>query len=107
MLYGKRYGFGVRTYPNGDRYEGDWNVVKEGCGKFTFSNGDIYEVIFKNDKREGLGTYRNKEGNIFYEGEWKNDMKNGYGCYTFEDGTKYEGEYKDDKRVGKGYFIFQ
>ena len=62
--------------------------------------------MFKNDKREGLSTYRNKEGNIFYEGECKNDMKNGYGCYTFEDGTKYEGEYKDDKRVGNGYFIF-
>ena len=62
--------------------------------------------MFKKDKRNGWGVYKNKEGNILYEGEWKDDMKDGYGCYIFEDGTKYEGLYKEDKRTGKGYFIF-
>ena len=50
-----------------------WNSVKDGFGKFTYFNGDVYEGMFKNDKRNGWGVYRTKEGTK-YEGEWK-DMK--------------------------------
>ena len=50
---GRRYGFGIRKYPNGDEYIGAWDTFKDGYGIFTYENGDVYEGMFKNDKRNG------------------------------------------------------
>jgi hypothetical protein len=35
-------------------------------------------------------------------GEFKDDKRNGQGTYTFANGDIYVGEYKDDKRNGQG-----
>lgn len=38
-------GHGVFTYPNGDRYEGEWRRDQLwGTGTFTWANGDRYQV---------------------------------------------------------------
>ena len=31
--------------------------MKDGNGKLTFKNGDFYEGEFKEDKRDGFGTF--------------------------------------------------
>jgi len=41
-----------------------------------------------------------------YWGEWKNDEKNGYGTYQWEDGQKYEGSWKNNLRHGIGTVFF-
>ena len=46
-------------------------------GKYFYSNGDMYD------------------------GEWSNDKKNGIGKYTLNDGSEIEGEWKDDFPVKK------
>ena len=34
------HGFGIGTWPNGDRYEGDWvNGQRTGQGKYFYSSG--------------------------------------------------------------------
>lgn len=37
-----------------------------------------------------------------YEGEYKEDKKDGFGTYTWADGKKYSGEWRNSKRHGKG-----
>ena len=41
-----------------------------GLGKATFSNGDTYEGMYVNDKREGPGVYKWRDGRV-YDGEFK------------------------------------
>lgn len=40
---GKRHGFGVYTYGNGAKYEGEWVAgLFQGQGNYRFPNGDRY-----------------------------------------------------------------
>eukprot|EP00826_Nyctotherus_ovalis_P045524 TRINITY_DN5049_c0_g3_i1.p1 TRINITY_DN5049_c0_g3~~TRINITY_DN5049_c0_g3_i1.p1 ORF type:complete len:222 (+),score=56.66 TRINITY_DN5049_c0_g3_i1:2669-3334(+) len=72
-------GYGVRNFPNGDRYEGEWKQGKmEGYGKYDFANGDKYE------------------------GEYVSGLISGAGIYCYSNGSKYEGQWKDGTRCGKG-----
>jgi hypothetical protein len=41
-----------------------------GFGRATFSNGDTYEGMYINDKREGPGVYKWRDGRV-YDGEFK------------------------------------
>ncbi len=48
----------------------------------------------------GLGTYNFGKGKWEgdkYEGMWKDDKRNGQGTYTFYDGSQNIGEHKDNK----------
>ena len=56
-----------------DRYVGQWKEgMRDGYGKFFYSNGSIYE------------------------GYWKNDKKEGFGILYFQDRTKISGIFKND-----------
>jgi hypothetical protein len=69
-------GKGIMTYPDGKRYEGD----------------------FQDDERNGKGKFIwNKKK--WYEGEWKNSKQNGEGILYF-DGRKVKGTWKNGQ-VGK------
>ena len=46
---------------------------KEGKGKMTYSNGDVYDGEWKYDRRNGLGTLFFKNGSQ-YKGYWLDDM---------------------------------
>lgn len=37
-------------------------------------------------------------------GRWENDERNGKGTYRYVNGDVYEGEWKDNKRLGKGIY---
>jgi len=105
---------------------------KNNCkGKVTYSNGDVYEGSFKNNKRHGQGTYIYKDGGklsgSFYEdlpsfgtetyvGKWKGDKytgsfskwkKHGQGTYSFSNGDVYEGSFKNNKRHGQGTYSWK
>ncbi len=41
-----------------------------GEGKATFSNGDSYKGMYVNDRREGPGVYKWRDGRV-YDGEFK------------------------------------
>ncbi|MFK7748677.1 MAG: phospholipid carrier-dependent glycosyltransferase [Kordia sp.] len=42
-----------------------------------------------------------------YSGDWKDDKRNGFGTYVWEDGQKYVGQWKDNVRHGKGIVSFK
>ena len=46
--------------------------------------------------------FHNHFSNYFcsYQGSWKNDLRNGHGTYEWADGNKYVGEFVDGKREG-------
>ena len=57
---------------------------------------------FVNGKRNGTGTQRFKDGSV-YVGEWKDDRRNGDGSYTTGDQQwTYDGAWANDKRAGQG-----
>ena len=56
--------------------------------------------------KNGKGTYYYANGNIF-EGIWKNDKKEGYGVYSYlTTGEKYEGDWMQGEKHGQGTFHF-
>ena len=60
-------------YPDFSTYKGKVkqpNDVKEGFGRFTWSDGTYYEGMWRDDKCDGQGTLVESDGNTF-EGEWK------------------------------------
>lgn len=79
---GRKHGFGVKTWPNGDRYEGTFvDGQKAGHGMYSWGRGpwqgERYEGGYRDDKRHGEGTYRWPTGDV-YSGPWKDDQIAGY-----------------------------
>ena len=60
---GRKSGHGVKLYPNGDAYTGDWaNDMRNGEGRYEYGphspwRGDAYQGGWRDDKRDGQGTY--------------------------------------------------
>ena len=53
---------------------------------------------FKNNKKQGLGTYTYADGEQ-YTGEFKNDMYDGKGVLSRTDGTSLDGVWKKNKFI--------
>jgi len=80
---GKKQGRGVKTWPWGDRYDGDFmNDAKHGMGRYTWGA----RSAFAGDR---------------YEGGFANDKRNGYGAYVWASGDAYAGPWKDDAVAGR------
>jgi hypothetical protein len=65
-------GFGeIRYFNSKDSYKGSFNYnMKDGFGRYQFSNGDIYEGQFSNDTMHGEGKYIHNS--TTYEGIFQN-----------------------------------
>ncbi|WP_420574309.1 phospholipid carrier-dependent glycosyltransferase [Kordia sp.] len=76
--------------------------------KYLLPAIDRYPNKFKTIKElKNPNTYLMKfEPTLGYWGDWKNNKRNGFGTYVWEDGQKYEGFWKDDVRHGKGTVFF-
>jgi len=79
---GKKHGYGVKVWANGDRYAGEFvDGKKEGRGTYAWGRGpwrgESYEGEYVNDLRHGEGTYRWPTGDV-YRGPWKEDRIAGY-----------------------------
>jgi hypothetical protein len=80
---GKKQGHGVKTWPWGDRYDGDFaNDSKDGWGRYSWGAN----TLFAGDS---------------YEGGFANDKRNGYGIYVWASGDSYAGPWKDDAVAGR------
>jgi hypothetical protein len=64
------HGYGVFTWPDGRRYEGEYvDDKKQGRGMFQWSDGRKYIGGWYNGKQHGKGTYVSVNGNQ-RQGEW-------------------------------------
>jgi len=78
---GRMQGKGVKTWANGDRYEGEFvGDHREGYGVYTWGAGkwagERYEGGYSQDRRHGFGLYRWPSGDL-YAGPWQNDVPTG------------------------------
>ena len=123
------HGKGKMVYHRGGRvggryYDGDWHVGHwHGKGVLRDAGGDIYEGAFVNDLREGIGTIQFTDGRIFqgifredeasngtmsyidgaqYEGELHHGNRHGFGVYQFSDGSYYKGDSVMNLFEGRG-----
>jgi len=79
---GRKHGKGVKIWPSGDGYEGE----------------------FVEDGKEGMGTYtwgpRGPSSGEKYSGAWLNDRRHGYGVYEWPSGDRYAGPWANDVITG-------
>ena len=61
-------------------------------GRYTYSDGSVYEGMFINNQPQGEGNCEYSNGNQ-YSGGWKNHGPHGLGVMTFSSGKKYGAEW--------------
>lgn len=62
------------TYPNGDIYEGDWNIGPNGQGRLTHANGKVLQGEFRRGRiMNGTGMQVSKDG-VEREGRWQDGV---------------------------------
>ena len=95
-------GTGTQRYMGGVTYTGRFvNGVREGQGKMSLNNGNVYEGAFSANKMQGEGTMTYSNGDR-YVGAWSNDQPSGRGKYYFKTGERYEGTFLNGKFEGNG-----
>ncbi len=99
-----RNGTGTFVYPDGSRYEGEWENGKEnGFGVCHLADGERYRGEWRDGKRSGKGTCVFSDGKV-YSGQWDDGKENGVGTLiTYPHGHEYtvkmeRGEMKSMRR---------
>ncbi|ASC74034.1 Pentapeptide repeat containing protein [Halomicronema hongdechloris C2206] len=93
-------GRGTMVYPNGDRYDGEFQGGKRnGCGTFTFDSGRRYMGQFQDDDFQGIGIWM-LEGGHYYIGQFQDNRCHGWGTFLFPDGSSTSGNWQDGRFVG-------
>lgn len=138
---GKRSGYGEMTYLNEDqeclhisetqgKYVGQWKSdMRHGKGKMTWRSGEVYEGMYRKDRRhnvqgtltlpsgelysglwvhnsiQGQGRYQDSSGLLFI-GKFLNSSPHTDGTLIYRNGDKYEGTVKDLKPHGRGRIVY-
>ena len=89
-----------------DIYEGSFvEGIRQGYGKLTLQNGDIYDGFWENDCLHGQGKYTFAATGSEYDGHWVDSMRDGLGIMSYGDGGVYEGTWESNKMQGRGTFV--
>ena len=86
---GKKHGYGVKTWKNGDQYIGQFeNDVKHGHGIYKWAPKG---AAYPGDPRAGARD--------IYIGQFINDQRSGDGAYEWASGDVYRGQWEKDKFI--------
>lgn len=82
----------------------DENGKRSGRGRTLMSDGNIaYEGQYKDDKRQGEGSFYFKDGTLCYWGNWDNNVRLGFGVgVSSVDKAIHAGNWVDNKVSGVG-----
>jgi hypothetical protein len=96
-------GYGEFTWPNGDKYTGDFvdGRSRQGKGKMEYANGDVYDGEWNLADRCGQGRMAYENGDV-YDGQWFDSQHSGQGTMVFADSTTYTGAWKFHLRTDQG-----
>lgn len=99
-------GYGKFNFSNGDIYEGEWEDDKfHGKGKYLYNDGSYFEGLFKNNKLDGDGIRYDAKNDLKIIGSFENwKLQDGKVKFIFGSGEFYEGGLKDLKFHGKGKY---
>ena len=127
---GLPHGYGVKTWPAGKSYQGNWFrgkmhgngelIISENesfTGEFRFGlpwglgirkwqNGDYFEGEYVKGYQQGSGLFISKQQGWKYDGQWENGKMNGVAVCQWADGTTYTGEWKNCQKEGQGTLQF-
>lgn len=100
-----RDGYGLVTYQNRSRYEGQFqNSKRHGHGTLILSDGTRYESEWRNDERHGRGTELWADGTTF-TGSYVKGMRCGHGVMTWPEGSRYSGQFERGRANGTGQLV--
>ncbi|MDO4419184.1 MAG: hypothetical protein Q4B92_02365 [Ruminococcus sp.] len=82
----------------------DENGKRSGRGRTLMSDGNIaYEGEYKDDKRMGQGSFYFKDGTLCYWGNWHNNERSGFGVgVSSDDRAVHAGNWEQNKPAGTG-----
>jgi len=87
---GKKHGFGMFSYDNGDVYEGYFQKNKKhGMGTYRYANGDVFTGFFEAGLKHGRGRYSFGVSGDVYEGDYFAGAIHGHGIYSYGDGARW------------------
>ena len=101
-------GLAIVKYDNGTNYVGNYvNGQRSGFGYRSYPGKDLYYVgEYRNDIKEGKGKlWKDSKQQWVFDGLWGNDLKNGQGYLIRDEGT-YTGNWLNDKLHGKGKMVW-
>ena len=109
FVAGKRNGHGKATYKNGDIYEGLWHQDKKhGAGAMYCGGKWLYEGVWHNDRRIAVEFLADRSGNLYQQianYDFLDDPAagiNGFGFIEYKDLRKYKGGLKNGQPHGMG-----
>jgi hypothetical protein len=104
---GKREGFGLYIFSNGDRYKGKWQTGKmHGQGVFVWANSDNYFGEWYEGSMTGHGVKSNIMDGSSIEGYFLAGEANGWCKKIYACGDIFQGYCEGDKRHGYGEYKF-
>ena len=87
---GKPHGRGVKTFANGNCYEGDFrDGLRHGKGTWSTTDGGRYEGDWVGSKQHGVGTLTSAGGGNVYVGGFAHGQPHGAGTSTAADVSTY------------------
>ncbi|KAF6171556.1 hypothetical protein GIB67_018080 [Kingdonia uniflora] len=106
MLGNVLEGSGKYTYSDGCLYEGEWRRgMRHGNGKIQWPSGAIYEGEFSGGYYHGTGTYVRPD-KMIYKGRWRLNLKHGLGSQTYPNGDVFEGSWIQGTAEGPGKYVW-
>jgi len=95
------------NFDDGSKYVGEFkDDMRNGVGTFFWPHGEKYVGEFRDGKLNGFGAHFWPHGEK-YVGEFKDDMRNGVGTFFWPKGSRYVGGFKDGTQNGHGMTFFQ
>ncbi|XP_024959323.1 phosphatidylinositol 4-phosphate 5-kinase 8-like isoform X2 [Cynara cardunculus var. scolymus] len=100
------HGRGKYTWSDGTVYEGSWVEGKmTGVGRITWSSEASYEGDFSGGYLDGFGTLTNPDGST-YIGSWRLNIQHGFGRRQYSNSDVYDGSWKGGVHEGSGKYAW-
>jgi len=94
---GDLHGFGVLTWEDGRRYEGEFeNGILQGQACMTWPDGRTYTGQYEQNRKHGVGVFSWPDGRR-YSGNWSQGLREGRGVYTNARGETRHGLWQEDR----------
>ena len=103
---GSRTGFGTEKFEGQYEYFGSFlHGHKEGICEVTYADGTVYIGQIKANRKTGFG--RQSLGKENYIGYWRNDKRHGLGFYKDQAGQTFFGQWREDSYIPHRGFNLQ